>query len=138
MRLTEVSPRVQRLHGNKLFWNYYANGKGPDKQLFKKFTFLNPREMESEEHFIIVDDGKVLADAAVQESPYNAKELWIKHVQVAVPYQKQGFGRLLMEAIYRYASKYEYKLVHSSFTDDGEKYLKPIVAQLDQKYPEVL
>lgn len=138
MRLTEVSPRVQQIHGDKLFWDYYANGNGPDKQLFKKFTFLNPREMESEEHFIIVDDGKVLADAAVQESPYNAKELWIKHVQVAVSYQKQGFGRLLMTAIYRYASKHGYKLIHSSFTDDGLAYLKPMVAQLNQQFPEVL
>ncbi len=138
MRLTEVSPRVQQISGNKLFWTYYANGKGPDKQLFKKFTFLSPREMESEEHFIIVDDNKVLADAAVQESPYNAKELWIKHVQVANAYQKQGFGKLLMIAIYRYASKHGYKLVHSSFTDDGEKHLKPMITQLNQQFPEVL
>lgn len=138
MKLIEVISTVIELPGKKLFWDYYSNGLGSNPDLLTRLPYLNPREMENELHFIILDGQTVIADAAIQQSPYEEHIIWLKHIVVDVNYRNKGYARRLLEHIYAYASSNKKQIEHSSFSDLGQQYLPNIIKQLDLKYPEVV
>lgn len=136
MRLYEMTS-VKQIDGNKLFWTYYNNGNGSDPTLFDRNKFLNPREMERETHFIIVSNGKVIADAAIEISPYDANEVWLKHVFVDEDFRNKGLSQKLIDAIFKFCLDSNRTLQRSSPTDMGAKYLPQVFDKLKQKYPSV-
>ena len=137
MKINEVLQQVKVMPGEKLYWEYYGwphtNKYNPN--LFDRIKYLNSKEMMREIHFVILDNKQIVADGALQQSPYEEKELWIKHISVDEDYRNRGYARAIMDSIYKYAVKKKQYLVHSSFSDMGERHLPNMISQLDAKYP---
>ena len=59
--------------------------------------------------------------------------IWILYVETEQKFQNQGRAKYLLEALKRYADKHEKSVIHGTFTEEGEKYLKPVVRRLWKK-----
>jgi len=120
-----------------MFWEFYANGRGSDPTMFERIGFLNPREMERETHFIVDEEGMVVADAAIEQNPYDNSNVWLKHIFVTETHRRRGLASLLIENIHRYCSEQQKSLTRSSATDMGAAYLPTVFERCHILYPDV-
>lgn len=102
-----------------------------------RLKYYDPKEGLQELHFVIKDGNKIVADAGVQENPYNDKQLWSKHFTVDPNYRNIGLATKLVDAVFDYASTHNYDLVRSIASLMGEKYLANVIDQAKEKYPEL-
>jgi ribosomal protein S18 acetylase RimI-like enzyme len=113
------------LTGEELY-KLYRDG-GPNGDVFKRIKYLIVSEMMRETHIAILDGKKVVADAGLQISPYDSGEIWIKFIAVDPEYHNMGLSKRLVERVFRYIEERNLKFVTSSYSEMGEKYLKPFI-----------
>lgn len=110
----------------------------PNYDVTKRIKYLHFSWNSKEEHFVIFDGKKLIADLSVQVNPYNHKQLWLMHIAVDPAYQNKGLATKLLEELFRYLKLRDLELVRSSPSDQGKLYIQPVMQRLRDKYPEVV
>lgn len=68
---------------------------------------------------------------------YNNNNLWIQFLSVDPKEQNNGYASKLIKEIFEFASKNNYSLEASSYTDIGFEKLRPVFERLSKEYPNV-
>lgn len=63
----------------------------------------------------------------------NDLSIWIIGVETNPEYRNQGRAKILMNALYKYAESNNKGVVHGTYTEDGEKYLKKYNRYLNRR-----
>ena len=94
---------------------------------FNDIKFLESSEIKREDHFVAWLGDTIVGMAGIEKNPYNNNEMWGKFVSVQPSYQGKGIGGNLMRLVLKYCKDNGFTFSPSSYTDDGEQKLKPIV-----------
>lgn len=102
------------------------------------FQFVRGSKLRDEHHLTAWVDDILVADAELQQSPYDPDEMWFMHVAVAPAYQGRGFGRVLCNWGFRTTRAMGKKILTlSSFTDEGENRLNDQLRKLAREYDDL-
>lgn len=128
---------IRILDGNELAKIIHSSRKNDN--VFQRLKYLHPTEIHREIHIIELDDDKIIGSVALQENPYDKKQVWFKHVTVDNKYRNKGIARALIERAFEFVSKHpKYSSISiSSFSDEGESKLKPLFKKLETKYQNI-
>lgn len=105
-----------------------------DESVLKRIKYLTYSEIKKEIHIVAFIENYVIGVAGLEINPYNNKQIWAKHISVDPLYSGRGIGRKLTELVYQYSKDYNFKLILSSFSDEGEQKLKHITQELSESY----
>jgi ribosomal protein S18 acetylase RimI-like enzyme len=128
MSAAELEQRIARTQGPR-----QAN-----HDVHKRIKYLHFSWNSKEEHFVIFDGQKLIADLSIQQNPYDKKQIWLMHIAVDPAYQNKGLATRLLEELFKYLKIRDLELVRSSPSDDGKLYVQPVMQRLRAKYPEVV
>lgn len=116
-------------------------------EIYDRLCYLSPSEAEKEHHYFSVIDGKKIGVISFEISPYNKKQLWLKHIAVDDEHKNQGVANaLIIHAFDDLPSRFPEQngLVISSFSDEGEMFIRHKMEEHDYrihtmivKYPEI-
>jgi GNAT superfamily N-acetyltransferase len=124
--------------GTSMYRRFVHDGPRSNRNLFERFRYLDPAEMQREDHFVChTSNGKVLADLAIQQSPYREDLVWLKHVEVDRRYRKQGIATELIRRCFEHVEAEGKTLEFSSLSEDGKASLPQVVRRLRYDYPEL-
>lgn len=124
--------------GTSMYRRFVHEGPRSNRNLFERLRYLDPSEVQREDHFVChTSNGKVLADLAIQQSPYQADIVWLKHVEVDVYYRNQGIATELMRRCFEHVAAEGKVLEFSSLSKDGKVWLPQVVRRLRCDYPEL-
>jgi ribosomal protein S18 acetylase RimI-like enzyme len=116
----------------------FVDNEDENEGIFSRLKYLHSSEIWDESHFIALDNNKVVGNLAIQLSPYNKAELWLKHVTVDQEYQNQGIATNLAEMLFKYLElRPELYLLRSSPSEMGTKYFSGIMHRLIIAYPHI-
>ncbi len=107
----------------RIVYEQSRNGNNP----FADIIYLEASEIKRENHFIAWSDGSIVGMAGIEINPYNNTEMWGKFVSVSPDFRGMGIGGTLMRKVLQYCKDNGYAFSPSSYTEDGEQKLKPIV-----------
>lgn len=139
MRLIEMSVGpVTFMTGDELEQYITKTQYTTNNDVFDRLKYLFPSEIGREDHFVVLDNGKIIASLAIQVNPYDEDQLWLKHVVVDENYRNQGLATKLIDALFKYLQKTNLELVRSTPTEQGQKYIQPIMQRYKQLYPNVV
>jgi GNAT superfamily N-acetyltransferase len=96
-------------------------------ELFNDSSFRGERELY---YPIVKEEDKIIGIAELEKSSYEENVFWIKFASVDLKYQGMGYGRKLMEEIFRFAKEKGITLEASSYSQDGWNKLKPLQNKL--------
>ena len=102
-------------------YHKFVLNKKYDTDAIKYFVH---NEYPNELNFTYYNDSDIIAMAALEESPYDNKIYWIKHISTNPKYQNQGYAKKLVEKIVNFEKEKNVKLSPSFYTDEGAKYIK--------------
>src|SRR5271157_1847265 len=109
-----------------------------DKRLMEETMYLRYSYLKNEPHMVALDGDKVVGDLELQENPNNPDEFWFMHITTRVGYQGQGIASQLIKAAVEYVSQSgRHVLRISSFSDEGEQKVQPVLQRLQKLHPEV-
>jgi RimJ/RimL family protein N-acetyltransferase len=103
--------------------------------VFKYFNILDILNNQKNKFYSIINVGnKIIGLCELEKSPYQEKVFWIKFLSIDQEYQGQGYASKLAEEIFRFAKQEHYTLEGSSYSDEGDKKLKPLFNKMAEKY----
>ena len=105
-----------------------------------RLEYLYADTARFETHITVFVGERIVGIGSVEPSPDLGEPnvLWIKFVSVEEAERGNGIGRMIVEAICEYALKHGKKLHSHSFSDMGLQHLKPMIAELDARYPQCM
>lgn len=82
---------------------------------------------------------RILGMISLEQSPHRGQEdlLWIKFVSVRGDMQCQGIATELIKRGFEYAQTNNKSLLNSSYSETGNKYIKPVFTRISALYPQV-
>lgn len=110
----------------------------PNSDVFDRIKYLYFEWNSKEEHFVIFDGEKIVADLAIEPNPYDKKQIWLKHISVDSSYRNKGLATILLTHLFQYLKIRNLELVRSSASEMGKEYIQPVMTRLKDKYPEVV
>ena len=78
------------------------------------------------------NESTITGIAELQINPYDETNLWIKHISVDPEFQNQGNSKTLLTEIFAFAKEKGLSLTVSTYSEQGEKFLKQTIDQLSQ------
>ena len=81
----------------------------------------------NEVHFLAWAGDHLVGAVGLETNPYNDQEIWGKFVVVDADYRGMGIGGALTRMAMDYAKQQGKQFVPSSYTQDGELKIKPII-----------
>lgn len=109
-----------------------------DETLFDRIKYLHPNEVYHETHLFAFDGEHVVGDVGLQNNPYDDSEIWFKHVSVDSEHRNKGVATALIAKSVDYVLSQKKHLGLSSFSDEGELYIKKIFRQIHEDHPNLL
>ena len=110
----------------------------PNHNVTDRIKYLHFSWNSKEEHFVIFDGKKLIADLSIQANPHDKRQIWLMHIAVDPAYQNKGLATKLLEELFRYLKIHDLELVRSTPSDQGKLYIQPVMQRLRAKYPEVV
>lgn len=136
--MAKITPEYTFIDGDTMYQRFFSDGPRSNRDLFDRIKYLNVSEMQKEDHFVChTAEGKIIADLAIQQSPYETDVIWLKHVSVDPKYRNQGIASELMRRCFEHMSNEGKTLELSSLSEEGKAYLPALIRRLRSEYPEV-
>jgi len=133
-----VTIQIAFMPGTEMAARFYRDAYEFNCDLFERIRYLHSGEMRQEDHFVAFAENKrVVGDLALQQSPYDSQILWLKHVSVDEEYRNQGIAGRLLRRCMDHLEQTGKKMKLSSFSDDGERYLRHVLQRLETAHPDV-
>ena len=109
------------------------------KSLAPVMAHFDPDMLAHRSYLAALDpQGQVLGLVCfVESSARTPGALGIAFVSTHVQHRRQGVARALVEALFELASTESKPVAMTPYEDDGEKYLKPLVAHFAAQFPSV-
>lgn len=114
----------------------YENDKSGNHNIYDRLKYLISNEAFKEISFCVFDKNKLIGVGGIEKNIYSKfnNEYWIKHISVDKKYQKIGIAKKIIDNIMKYASENKIKLENSMYSEEGWKYLKPLMLKFAKKY----
>lgn len=110
----------------------------PDfEDLEQRIQFLYYKNALDEHHITAEIDSEIVGMVGLQNSPYEENVVWIKFCSVYPPFRNMGIGTSLVEQTVEWAIEREHLLKPSSYTEDGHKYLMPVIERMKDVNPDI-
>ncbi|WP_315921414.1 GNAT family N-acetyltransferase [Mesorhizobium sp. SP-1A] len=136
--MAKITPEYTFTDGTAMYRRFVHEGPRSNRNLFERIKYLNVTEMQREQHFVChTPEGKVIGDLALQQSPWEQNTIWLKHIAVDKAYQNQGIATELLKRGFEHVEAQGKILEFSSFSDEGKKYLKPLIQRLRADFPSL-
>jgi len=90
----------------------------------------------------VKEGGLIVALGELEKSPYDKNIIWVKSVAVDKKFRGKGYGKKIVDGIFKYAQDNNFTLQLSSFTDEykhkeSNNKIKYITQEIMKKYPQV-
>ena len=117
-----------------------------DGGVFRHFSprIFGRRDLDDYKFPIIKENDLIVGLSGLQTSPYEGQEniVWVKFVSIDPKFRNRGYGKMLVEDIFKYAEENNLVLQLSSFVNrndhkDSHDKIKHITAEVMRKYPSV-
>lgn len=115
------------------------NRKSPNFDLEDRIRYFYKNYTKDEFYFAIRNKRRIVAMAGMEMDPYDKSHTttWIKFVSVDPKYRNRGLSKKLLKTIFEWADSNKKKLQFSSYTELGEKFIKPEIKRLSSMFPNV-
>lgn len=87
---------------------------------------------------VVFEDDQIVGVCCLQKDPFKDNNYWITGISVDPKYQGTGYGRRLCEVTIDFAKEKGVSLEPSTYREEGEIKLKPILEDLAQKNGVIL
>lgn len=94
-------------------------------------------DMQERALVITTPENTVIAAASLQPSPYEPRRLWVLGVSVDARHRRQGHATTLLRGIFAHAAACDMVVEFSSFSDDGQAYLAPVIPRIHRDFAHV-
>ena len=130
-------PHMVMMNGDAVYQQYCQLPVNRD--VFERIKYLSVNEMYREVHIIATKGNKIIGDIGLHVSPFDENTIWVKHVSVDPEFRRKGIARAMVEFMFDWFDILgENRVMElSSYSEDGKKYLQPMIASLRSKYKGV-
>lgn len=117
-----------------------------DGGVFRHFStsIFSELDLESYRFPIIKEDDQIVGLSGLQYSPWEGQEniVWVEFISIDPKFRNNGYGKMLVEDIFKYAQENNLTLQFSSFVNrndhkDSHDKIRHITAEMIKKYSSV-
>lgn len=103
--------------------------------LNKRLKYVN---FDKNQFYITAEiNSKIIGIAILQINPYNRHVLWVPGISVDQFYKNQKIATQLIDKIFQYATEHNLIVDPSTYTEEGELYLKHIFDRLNNQKKQI-
>ena len=107
----------------------------PDAKAIKYFIpNMDFREGTEKIFPFVLNDEEIAGLAKLEKSPYHKDSWWISFISVQEKYQGNGFSKILVDEIFKFAKSKKIKIIGSSRTEIGQQRLSKAIENSAEKY----
>ena len=101
------------------------------------FIYLSEsfNNQSKEINFAAFVDNQIVGIVGLQKNPYDKTNYWFMFVTILEQFKGKGIGSQLVRAAIEYAIADNCTINISSYSSEGLQRVRPVVVELDKKYP---